>query len=93
MVVILVHGLVPANITTSPGCGDTIFDSGGASGNYSNNELITVTVFPENTGDVVTFTFLKHLIQKAVAVMIMTVYNGPDTSSEVVVHICRNYYP
>ena len=29
----------PVNITTSPVCGDTIFDSGGANGNYSNKEI------------------------------------------------------
>jgi len=59
---------VPANITTSPGCGDTIFDSGGASGNYSDNESTTVTVFPDNPGDVVTFTFISFDIEKAVGI-------------------------
>ena len=73
---------VPANITTSPGCGDTIFDSGGASGNYSNNELITVTVFPDNPGDVVTFTFLSFNTESCCDDM--TVYNGSDTSSPAV---------
>ena len=69
----------PVNITTSPACGDTIFDSGGANGNYSNNELITVTVFPENTGDVVTFTFISFDLESGWD--FITVYNGPDTSS------------
>ncbi|MGB0185762.1 MAG: gliding motility-associated C-terminal domain-containing protein [Flavobacteriaceae bacterium] len=69
----------PANMTTSPACGDTIFDSGGASSNYNNNELITVTVFPENPGDVVTFTFISFDIENGWD--FLTVYNGPDTSS------------
>jgi gliding motility-associated-like protein len=69
----------PVNITTSPACGDTIFDSGGANGNYSNNELITLTVFPENTGDVVTFTFISFDLESGWD--FITVYNGPDTSS------------
>ncbi|MDG2484365.1 MAG: gliding motility-associated C-terminal domain-containing protein [Flavobacteriaceae bacterium] len=69
----------PANITTSPACGDTIFDSGGANGNYSSNELITVTVFPENPGDVVTFTFNFFDIENNWDFLF--VYDGPDTSS------------
>ena len=45
--------------TTLPGCGDTVTDSGGSTGNYAANELTTVTVYPDNAGDLVTFTFLS----------------------------------
>jgi len=71
----------PANFETGPVCGDTIYDSGGASGDYSNNELITTTVFPENPGDVVTFRFISFDVENFDD---MVVYNGPDTGSDVI---------
>ena len=72
----------PLNITTSPACGDTIYDSGGADGDYSSNELTTVTVFPENDGDLVTFTFLSFNTEANYDDL--TVYDGPDTLSTIV---------
>ena len=72
----------PANFATGPACGDTIYDSGGAAGDYSNNELITTTVFPDNPGDVVTFTFLSFTTESCCDGI--TVYNGPDTSFDPV---------
>jgi gliding motility-associated-like protein len=72
----------PVNFETGPACGDTIYDSGGASGDYSNSELITTTVFPDNPGDVVTFTFLSFDTESCCDGL--TVYNGPDTSSDPV---------
>ena len=72
----------PANFETGPACGDTIYDSGGAAGDYSNNELITTTVFPDNPGDVVTFTFLNFATESCCDGI--TVYNGPDTSFDPV---------
>ena len=72
----------PLNITTSPACGDTIYDSGGADGDYSSNELTTVTVYPENDGDLVTFTFLSFNTEANYDDL--TVYDGPDTSSTIV---------
>ncbi len=70
----------PLVFTTAPGCGDVLFDSGGATGNYANNESTTVTIFPETAGDLVTFTFLNFDIEAGWD--FFTVYNGPDTSSE-----------
>jgi len=72
----------PLNITTSPACGDTIYDSGGADGDYSTNELTTVTVFPENDGDLVTFTFLSFNTEANYDDL--TVYDGPDILSTIV---------
>ena len=71
----------PLVFTTAPGCGDILFDSGGATGNYANNESTTVTIFPENVGDLVTFTFLSFDTEAGWD--FLTVYNGPDTSSDV----------
>ena len=66
----------PLVFTTAPGCGDILFDSGGATGNYANNESTTVTIFPENAGDLVTFTFLSFDTKQDWD--FFTVYNGPD---------------
>ena len=74
--------LVVTDCTVSgPVCGDTIFDSGGDTGDYGNNELTNVTVYPETTGDLVTFTFLSFDIESGWD--LLTVYDGPDVSSTV----------
>ena len=44
-------------------CGDMFTDSGGANGNYSNNENITTTICPDNTGDIVTVSFLLFNVE------------------------------
>ena len=71
-----------ASFTTNPACGDTLYDSGGSDGDYASNELTTVTVFPENDGDLVTFTFLSFNTEANYDDL--TVYDGPDTSSTIV---------
>jgi gliding motility-associated-like protein len=51
---------VSATFTTQilpPVCGGNLVDSGGTTGNYSNNENVSTTVTPVNAGDVVTVTF------------------------------------
>ena len=72
---------VSLSFTTMPGCGDTVTDSGGSTGNYAANELTTVTVYPDNAGDLVTFTFLSFNTESCCDDL--TVYDGPDTSSTV----------
>jgi gliding motility-associated-like protein len=69
----------PLAFTTAAGCGDTLFDSGGATGDYANNELTTITVFPENAGDLVTFTFISFETEEDYD--FLTVYDGPDVSA------------
>ena len=71
-----------ASFTTNPACGDTLYDSGGADGDYASNELTTVTVFPENDGDLVTFTFLSFNTEANYDDL--TVYDGPDILSTIV---------
>ena len=71
-----------ASFTTNPACGDTLYDSGGSDGDYASNELTTVTVFPENDGDLVTFTFLSFNTEANYDDL--TVYDGPDTLSTIV---------
>ena len=72
---------IQSTFTTLPGCGDTVTDSGGSTGNYAANELTTVTVYPDNAGDLVTFTFLSFNTESCCDDL--TVYDGPDTSSTV----------
>ena len=72
---------IQSTFTTLPGCGDTVTDSGGSTGNYAANELTTVTVYPDNDGDLVTFTFLSFNTESCCDDL--TVYDGPDTSSTV----------
>ena len=67
---------------SSPVCGDTIFDSGGDTGDYGNNELTNVTVYPETTGDLVTFNFISFNTEANYDNL--TVYDGPDTLSTIV---------
>ena len=67
---------------SSPVCGDTLYDSGGATGNYANNELTTVTVYPDTAGDLVTFTFLSFETESGYDEI--WVYDGPDTNATVI---------
>ena len=46
-----------------PVCGGNFVDSGGPSGNYSNNENITTTICPVNAGDLVTVTFTSFAME------------------------------
>ena len=39
-------------------CGDVFTDSGGSDISYSDNESYTVTIYPDNPGEMVTVSFL-----------------------------------
>jgi hypothetical protein len=67
--------------TPISGCDVTTYDSGGASGNYGNNEVYEQTFCPENPGDVVALAFVTFNTQANGD--IMTIYNGPTTASPV----------
>ena len=62
-------------------CGSTIYDSGGLNGNYSDNELITTTVFPDNPGENVRFVF--NYFETEDIFDTLTVYNGDTTAAAV----------
>jgi len=75
---------------TPPACGGTYVDTGGDSGNYSDSEVITTTITPDVSGDVVTVTFTYVDIESSTGDGtqegcwdFLTVYDGPDTSSPV----------
>lgn len=63
---------------TPPTCGSTFYDSGGAGGDYSNNELETTTFFPDTPGDAVTATFTAFNLDSCCDEL--RVYDGPNAS-------------
>ncbi|APY08899.1 hypothetical protein BWZ20_11555 [Winogradskyella sp. J14-2] len=60
-------------------CGDTFYDTGGVSGNYSNNEFETTTIFPTTPGDAVTATFTSFNTESNFDELY--VYDGPNAAS------------
>ncbi len=59
-----------------PECGDTFYDTGGPSGDYSNNELETTTIFPITPGDAVTATFTFFETENTYDFLF--IYDGPN---------------
>lgn len=54
-----VASLPATTLTAPPVCGGTFTDPGGPNANYSNSTDSTVTICPENPGDMVTVTFTQ----------------------------------
>ena len=70
------------NFTTTaspPVCGGNFVDSGGVSGNYSNNENITTTICPTNPGDLVTVTFTSFNLESGWD--FLRIYDGNSTGA------------
>ena len=64
-----------------PTCGSIFYDSGGASGNYSNYESTSTTFYPDTPGDAVTVTFTSFNTESGYDEL--TVYNGPNSTYPV----------
>lgn len=62
----------------SPSCGERFYDSGGANGDYSNNEHSTWIITPDVPGDHITVTFTEFDVQFGWDVLY--VFNGPDAT-------------
>ena len=62
-----------------PACGSTIYDSGGAAGNYANNSTTFTTYCPSTPGDMVTMTFSQFSTEANFD--IVTIYDGPNAGS------------
>ncbi|MDY2587656.1 T9SS type A sorting domain-containing protein [Winogradskyella aquimaris] len=75
-------------VAVPPDCTNGIFlDSGGQSGNYSDNENITYTICPDNPGDAVTvdFTFFSTENNGASACYDgLTIHDGPDNTAPTI---------
>ncbi|PSR14127.1 MAG: hypothetical protein DA408_17275 [Bacteroidetes bacterium] len=60
-------------------CGDTFTDSGGANGNYLNNETMTWTFCPDTPGDLVTLNFTAVSVETCCDDL--SVYSGSNTNN------------
>lgn len=65
--------------TTLAGCGDTVYDTGGAGGAYSNNESYTITYMPDVMGNVVTLDFISVALETCCDTL--EVFDGVDTAA------------
>ncbi len=70
---------LPPIPTAAAPCNTTIYDSGGASGAYTNNEFVTQTYCPPTPGDVLTMTFTQFALEQNFD--FVTIFNGPTTAS------------
>ncbi|TYA59707.1 CUB domain-containing protein [Formosa maritima] len=61
-----------------PECGTTFYDTGGISGNYSNNEYEVTTIIPSSPGEVVTVTFTFFDTESCCDDL--SIYDGPDAT-------------
>jgi len=59
--------------------GDNFFDNGGPSGNYLDNTNETTVISPDNSGDVVTVTFLSFNTESGFDEL--KIFDGPDDSA------------
>jgi hypothetical protein len=63
-------------------CSGTFYDSGGAAGNYQNNENGTVTFFPSTPNSVLQITFTSFDTEDNYDGLM--IYNGPTTFSPLI---------
>ncbi len=61
--------------------GAHFYDSGGANGNYTDNEDWTKTIYPDNSGDRVKAIFSNFLLESCCDNL--TIYNGPNVNSPI----------
>ena len=73
----------PTRLCSSPDycAGDHFYDSGGANGNYKDNELWTKTIYPSVSGNRVRAVFNEFSLESCCDQL--TIYNGPDKNSPV----------
>ncbi|TVR40063.1 MAG: T9SS C-terminal target domain-containing protein [Cryomorphaceae bacterium] len=80
-------GAGPGGNYNNPGgtittCEGNFYDTGGPTGNYSNNEFITTTFCPDVAGECINMTFSQFSIETGWDFMI--VYDGPNTGSPAI---------
>ncbi len=72
------------SFSTISSCGQTFTDSGGANGNYENNEFQEWIFCPDNVGDAVIVNFTSFELETAGSTSCwddLTIYNGNSTSA------------
>ena len=73
--VLATHVMHTGTLTT---CSGLFYDTGGANGNYGNNENLTLTVYPQGSGRAVSVTFSQVDIEASNDQLL--VYNGPSAT-------------
>lgn len=73
--------LLASGVLNAQVCGTTVYDTGGPSGNYSNNEDYVITYCPNNPGDILTFDITTWNLR---AQDVLTIYDGQDIGAPVV---------
>ncbi|MBF9143216.1 CUB domain-containing protein [Hymenobacter properus] len=68
--------------TNQTACAGTIYDSGGASGNYSNNEDLTSVLTPGTAGSKVSLTFASFATENCCDYL--RIYDGPTASAPLI---------
>jgi hypothetical protein len=63
-------------------CAGTIYDSGGANGNYSNGENLTTVLTPATAGAKIRLTFASLTVESCCDDL--SIYDGPTTSSRLI---------
>ncbi|PKP15965.1 MAG: adhesin, partial [Bacteroidetes bacterium HGW-Bacteroidetes-23] len=84
----------PFNFTTTIapiGCGDTFVDSGGAGGNYGNNENISTLICADSPTDLVTVTFLSFATENNWD--FLRVYDGNSAAAPLIGAYTGNNLP
>ena len=64
-------------------CGGTLFDSGGSTGQYTNNENQTITIYPENDDEYVSLFFSEFQFEGCCDYL--TIYDGETVGSPILV--------
>jgi len=67
--------------TTITTCAANFFDSGNSTGNYLNNENLTLTIFPDQPGNSVQVTFNSFNVEPNWDALY--IYNGPDATAPI----------
>ncbi|WP_299223741.1 fibronectin type III domain-containing protein [uncultured Aquimarina sp.] len=75
-------GPISASTTEDFCSGDRFYDSGGETGNYSNNENITTVISPSTAQDRVRVNFESFLLESCCDAL--SVYDGTDTSAPLI---------
>nr|WP_321225256.1 CUB domain-containing protein [uncultured Psychroserpens sp.] len=80
---LITNGGWAANLTCAPYvppviCGSTFYDSGGAGGDYSNNEFTTTTLTPDVPGTALTVTFTAFELEDTYD--FLEIFDGPNNT-------------
>jgi uncharacterized repeat protein (TIGR01451 family) len=73
--------IIMGSTSVATTCNANFYDSGGATGNYLNNQAQTLTVFPAAVGGQLSVTFNSYSLESNYD--FLTIYNGPTANSPI----------